>query len=149
MKKIWKDRITAIVLILVSAYLTNQALEFPEKGGVFPIFSFMVIIICSAILFFSTLSAKGSAPVPGAKLDKFSWSDTKPYILVLLTLMMTLLFELLGYFVTTGLFLIFSSLIMGTKKYRTLFVTAVILLPVLYLFLVHGIQATLPKGILF
>jgi hypothetical protein len=148
-KRIWKDRITAITLILASLYLANQAREFPERGGVFPIFSFAVIILCSAVLFFSTFASKGTPPAAGGKIGQFTWSDSKPYLLVLLTLIMTLLFDLLGYFFTTGLFLIFASLILGTKKYRALSFTAIILLPLLYLFLIHGVGVTLPKGILF
>jgi hypothetical protein len=149
MNKIWKDRIIAITSILGSLYLMNQAREFPERGGVFPIFSFGIIILGSAVLFFSTFSRKAPASVAGEKNEKFNWSDAKPYLLVFLALMMTLLFDVLGYFFTTGLFLIFSSLILGTKKYRALFYTVVILLPLLYLFLVHGVQAVLPTGMFF
>ena len=148
MTKIWQNRFIAIVLISLSVYLGNQARDFPARGGVFPLFSFVCIALLALILLISTFFEKTPSQ-PGEQKVKLNWDKIKPYILFGLVIIQVYVMELLGYFVSTGLFMILSALMLGTRKIRTIAYTIIIIFPVFYLFFVIGLKVELPRGILF
>ena len=148
MTKVWQNRCIAIVLISLSVYLGNQARDFPARGGVFPLFSFACIALLALTLLITTFFEKTPSQ-PEEKKVKLNWDNTKPYILFGLVIIQVYVMKSLGYFVSTGLFMILSALMLGTRKIRTIAYTIIIIFPLFYLFFVIGLKVELPRGILF
>ncbi len=147
MKKHWKDRIIAILLIGVSIYLGWEALNFPLGGGLFPLFSFSCIILLSLIIIFSTFFVK--SPAQEEREGGFNWGDLKPYLLFFLLIFQVFIMQIVGYFVSTGLFLIAACFFLGIRRFRPMLYMLLVLFPALYLFFVVGLKVNLPKGVLY
>ncbi len=147
MKKKWRERIIALSLMGGSLYLGWLARDFPLDGGFFPLFSLACIFLLSVYLF--TLSF---FPEQGIKEERDKEKKSfhyKPFILFGILILQILLIKKIGYFVSTALFLAAASLFLGIRNYRILLFTILILIPAMYLFFVWGLQANLPRGILF
>ena len=148
MSKRWQNRIVAVGLICLSMYLGNQARDFPARGGVFPVFSFACIILLSLLLLISTFFDK-RAPSEDEKTFRFNWNELKPYLLFVLVIVQIAVMKSVGYFVSTGLFFISATLILGIRRHRTILYTLIIVLPLFYLFFEIGLKVELPQGVLF
>jgi len=54
----------------------------------------------------------------------------------------------LGFFTSTALYFIFTSFFFGVRNYKSLFLTLIILIPLMYGFFVIFLKTNLPKGII-
>jgi len=143
----WKDRIIAIFLMIVSVYFAWHARQFPLNGDIFPIFSLSWVFLLSLFLLLSAVISK--KPAEKVSSATFGESNKKPYVLLLLLVIQIVVMPIIGYFVSTGLFITIASIYLGIRRARTIILTLVVLIPSLYFFFVSVLQANLPRGILF
>ncbi|MDH3230147.1 MAG: tripartite tricarboxylate transporter TctB family protein [Alphaproteobacteria bacterium] len=144
----WGIRIAAAVYIVSSFYLGMQALEFPAGGGTFPLFAQTCAVLISGILIVG--SFRSGAREANDRIDfRLTYARAKPLLLLAVSVLYVLVIFELGYFVSTFLFLFLASWLIGIRDLKTVTITAVILIPVMYGFFVVFLQAPLPKGILF
>ena len=152
MEKVWRDRIIAVVLMAGCIYPAWDAMEFPMDGGYFPLFALAGIFVFSLyLLILSFLPGQGApeAAPEAAKAEKQKGFNYRPFVLFWILVLQVLFMKEIGYFLSTTLFLLVASLFLGIRNYRVLLITILILIPSMYAFLVWGLQATLPQGILF
>ena len=148
MKKAWRDRIIAVVLMAGCLYPARDAMEFPMDGGYFPLFALAGIFIFS--LYLLILSFLPGYDVPkAADAEKRQRFNYRPFVLFWILVLQVVFMREIGYFLSTTLFLVAASLFLGIRKYRVLLITILILIPSMYAFLVWGLQASLPEGVLF
>lgn len=148
LSRVWGQRITALVCIALSLYFWNMAREFPAGGGIFPIFTALGTIVLSLFMIAATFIGAGRNLSGRTHLD-LSYSNLKPPILVLLTVVYILAIFEIGYFTASVLFLFLSTALVGIRKFRAVILTGLILFPLMYIFFVVLLQARLPEGILF
>ena len=148
MAKYWRDRITGIVCIGLSIFFGLMALEFPAKGGTFPLFAAGGVVCLSLILIFNSFSGRWPELAEKITFD-LSYNKIKPLLLiVLIAVYIPLIFEV-GYFTSSIIFLIGSTLLVGIRNYFTIFLTGFILFPLMYAFFVVFLKANLPEGMFF
>ena len=148
MKRIWKDRIIVFIIIILSLYFANDARDFPARGGIFPLFSLVCMIMLSiGYLIANFVSSRKYQLVTQEDLP--DERSSRPYILFLLVVVQVFLMDKVGYFVSTGLFFICSCVLMGLRRFGLILISMVIMLPAFYVFFTIILKAELPKGILF
>ena len=144
MQKSWGIRISAGVFILLSAYLGRVALEFPAGGETFPLFSTGGIALLSVFLIVLSFSTgHGSDKV----VFDLSFARLKPFLLAALTFVYILAIFEIGYFVSSAVFLVVATILLGIRNYWAVVATGVILFPAMYAFFVLFLRAQLPTGI--
>ena len=144
MRKSWGIRISAGVFILLSAYLGRVALEFPAGGETFPLFSTGGIALLSVFLIVLSFSTgHGSDKV----VFDLSFARLKPFLLAALTFVYILAIFEIGYFVSSAVFLVVATILLGIRNYWAVVATGVILFPAMYAFFVLFLRAQLPTGI--
>ena len=79
----------------------------------------------------------------------WSYSDKKPYLVVLAAMFHAWSIFVLGYFTSAILFLIIATFLVGLRNYRAILITIIVLFPLMYAFFVLFLKAQLPRGILF
>lgn len=143
----WGTRVAAGVYILFCVYVGRQALEFPVGGGTFPLFAEISAILISGIMILGSFrpGAREKAGTIDLKLD---YGKAKPMLLCALTVLYVFAIFELGYFTSTTLFLFAAAWLVGIRDVRTILVTTVILIPLMYGFFVMFLSAPLPKGII-
>jgi hypothetical protein len=143
----WGTRLAAGVYILFCIYVGMQALEFPVGGGTFPLFAEISAILISGIMVVGSFrpSAREKAGTIDLKLD---YSRAKPMLLCALAVLYVFVIFELGYFASTILFLFAAAWLVGIRNVKTILLTAVILIPLMYGFFIMFLHAPLPKGIL-
>lgn len=150
MEKVWRDRIIAVVLMAGCLYFGREAMEFPMDGGYFPLFALAGIFVFSVyLLVLSLLPRRDTAQAPKEEKAIGKGFNYRPFVLFWILVLQVLFMREIGYFLSTTLFLVAASLFLGIRNYRVLLITILILIPSMYAFLVWGLQATLPQGVLF
>jgi putative tricarboxylic transport membrane protein len=147
MRRYWGERISAVVLILLSFYVGQMALEFPAGGGTFPLFSVGATVVMALLIILDTYLGRDPTLNQRIKFD-FSYTAFKPTILTAVTIIYVLAIFELGYFVSSAIFLVVSTMLVGIRNYVTILITAVILFPLMYAFFELFLQANLPQGLL-
>jgi hypothetical protein len=148
MEKVLRDRIIAVVLMAACLYLGRDAMEFPMDGGYFPLFALAGIFVFSLYLLVLSF-LPGSGGPKAAKAEQRKAFNYRPFVLFWILVLQVVFMRDIGYFLSTTLFLVAASLFLGIRNYRVLFITILILIPSMYAFLVWGLQASLPQGVLF
>lgn len=148
MQKYWGERLTGIIIIGLSIYLGIVALDFPAKGGTFPLFSIGGMIFLSLILILNSFLGKRPEMEERMKFD-LSYAKIKPLLLtIVVALYIPLIFEL-GYFTSTIIFFVAAAYLVGIRNYFTILLTGILLFPLMYAFFVWFLQANLPQGLLY
>lgn len=144
----WGTRIAATVYILFCIYVGWMALEFPVGGGTFPLFTeISAVLICGAMIARSFLPG---VKEKAARIDfSLDFQRAKPLLLCALTILYVFVIFELGYFSSTVLFLFAAALLVGIRNLKTIALTAVILIPLMYGFFIVFLKAPLPRGLLF
>ncbi|MDH5749301.1 MAG: tripartite tricarboxylate transporter TctB family protein [Rhodospirillales bacterium] len=147
MSRVWGERVSAAAFVILAIYLGNLAWGFPHGGGIFPLFSVIGIIFLSILLIVKTVLK----PMPDGdeSIDfSISFEKIKAFLVLLLVgVYLVLIFEL-GYYTSTVVFLVASTVMVGVKNYKAIALTAIILIPLMYAFFELFLQANLPRGIL-
>jgi putative tricarboxylic transport membrane protein len=143
--KAWGERIAALMCIALALYFGSIALRFPAGGHMFPLFAAGMTILLALLMiastFFDLPRLRGSFD-----LD-FSFGQMKPVYVTLIVIAYVLLIFRLGYFVSSALFLVFTTLFVGIRNLKMILLTAIVLFPLMYLFFEGFLQANLPRGI--
>jgi hypothetical protein len=147
MTKYWGETLSAVAFILVALYLGNLALEFPAGGGTFPLFAIGGSIVLSVIIILDAQWFRRAEMSKKITFD-FSYAACRPAIITILSIVYVLAIFELGYFTASVLFLVLSSLLIGLRDYKAIFLTAVILFPLMFIFFELFLKASLPRGIL-
>lgn len=146
MPAFWGERIAAAVFIALAVFMGLIAWEFPHGGGMFPLFSMFGIIGLSGLLFYNTLGPKSSEQERKLGFDS-RFQTLKPlWVCLLVFAYLFVMFEL-GYYLTTAIFLVTAAWLVGVRNVKTIALTTVILLPLMYAFFELFLQANLPRGI--
>jgi len=83
------------------------------------------------------------------KIDfTLTFEKMKPLLVCLLVIAYLYLIFELGYYTSTVVFLIASTVLVGVRNYKAILLTGVILFPLMYAFFELFLQANLPMGIL-
>jgi len=146
MLTIWGERIAAVLCSLAAIYMIYLAWDFPANGERFPVFT------CSAIIFTSILMIIRTVLSPGVFVGTFeksiAFEDVQPLLLTAATVGYVLLIFELGYYVSSLLFLIIISLLVGVRNAKVLALTAMITFPLMYAFFELFLNAQMPRGLL-
>jgi hypothetical protein len=140
------ELVTAFIIILIAGYVLWLSLPLPAGGGLFPGFAAVCTILLS--LFWIWEAARNRrlperAEHVGLALE---FDTLKPMIALAASIAYVALMSVVGFFATTSLFLIGVSLMLGVKSWRTIILTLVILMPLIYGFFVTFLGARLPQG---
>ena len=141
------ERLCVVVFILQAAYGGVLASEFPHGGGISPLFSLYGMIFLSLIMLAETVFKR--KPGDEQKIDfTLTFEKMKPLLVCLLVIAYLYLIFELGYYTSTVVFLIASTVLVGVRNYKAILLTGVILFPLMYAFFELFLQANLPMGIL-
>lgn len=147
MTKYWGETLCAVAFIIFALYAGNLALEFPAGGGTFPLFAAGGSIVLSAMIILDAQWFRRGEMSKNITFD-FSYAALRPAIITILSIVYVLAIFELGYFTASVVFLLFSSVLIGLRDYKAIFLTAVILFPLMYIFFEMFLKANLPTGIL-
>ena len=100
-----------------------------------------------SIIAFSILDYFQNSKFDNLKIQKTS-INFRPYIILSISIIYVILIIQLGFFVSTIIYFIISSFYLGVKNYKHIFVTLIILIPLMYGFFVIFLKTSLPKGLL-
>ena len=137
------DRAIAIALIVITAGAYQMAKSFPDGGDLFPqVISGAILLMAVGLLF--TGGRKTAAEKQGKRI-----SEAKSYVTLLLTLLYVVGITTLGFFTSTGLFLVILMYLMGIRgvgSYATVLASVIVLY---YLAFARVLHVPFPQGILF
>jgi hypothetical protein len=147
---IWGERIVALLCSAAAIYMAYVAWEFPAGGNQFPVFS------CVAIVAISVLMIVRSFLSPAVFTEEFSQSisiaalidQARPLLLTATVVAYVFLIFELGYYTSSLLFLIIVSFAVGVRNLKTIALTAVVTLPLMYAFFELFLKAQMPRGVL-
>ena len=148
MTKAWGTRITGLVCIALALFFWNVAKDFPANGDAFPIFAAAGTIVLSLIMIAASFFKTGALENNLIFLD-LGYSQLKPIMLVVLSVLYIIAIIEIGYFVSSILFLFITTYAVGIRNLKAVVLTAIILFPTMYGFFVFLLKAQLPQGILF
>ena len=142
------DRITAVVIFIGSALYLREALTFkpflrtePLGPATFPLLIGGMMLMLSVALFISSLRAEER---PGAAWTKY----LPPLGFWVLLLAYGVVFQTLGYLLSTGLFLLLSLWLLGVRPWwRALLFAAIFTAASWYVF--TALDVRLPRGEIF
>lgn len=147
---VWGERIGALLCSAGAIFMAYVAWDFPAGGNQFPVFS------CFAIIAVAILMVIRSKLAPGVFSEgtKLSFSarnilyQAKPLLLTAAVAGYVLLIFKLGYYTSSFLFLIIISYVVGVRNLKTIALTAIVTLPLMYAFFEIFLQAQMPRGVL-
>ncbi|MBX2885895.1 MAG: tripartite tricarboxylate transporter TctB family protein [Granulosicoccus sp.] len=145
---IWGERIAALICSCLAIYMAYAAWEFPAGGNQFPVFS------CIAIVAISMLMIVRSFFSPDVFTEEFNLpfsiaaivDHAKPLLLTATVIAYVFLIFKLGYYTSSFLFLIIVSFAVGVRNFKTIALTAIVTLPLMYAFFEVFLQAQMPRG---
>tara|TARA_B110000967_G_C18886423_1_gene564266 strand:+ start:2489 stop:2917 length:429 start_codon:yes stop_codon:yes gene_type:complete len=133
----------SIVIILVCFFIILISKNYSNHANLLPTFCATVIIIFSILDF-----VQNKKSFKFIKKNKINIKTLKPYLVILLSIVYVYLIVTLGFFVSTILYFIFTSIFLGVRNYKSIFITLIIIIPLMYGFFVIFLQTSLPKGFL-
>ena len=143
---IWGERIAAVMASLLSIYMMWIAWNFPANGDIFPKFCGFASMVVAALMFLRTVT---SPDVFDARILKVAWwQEIKPLVLTAAVVAYVNLFFIVGYYVTSGLFLIVMAWMVGVRSVKAIAITAIVTFPLMYIFFELFLNARMPRGFL-
>lgn len=143
MSVIFGRLLTSLVLIAVSTYIWIESGEFPANGDQLPRFcAFVAAVILIVMLIKDLLSIDKEK----MKFD-FSYQANKQFVILFFSILYVGSIFLIGYYVSTALFLVLGCFLVGVRKPRFVMFTVIITLPLMYAFFELFLQAGLPRGL--
>jgi len=148
MQKCWSERIVAVAFIAIAGFFAIAALDYPAGGGTFPLFASIGTILLSVGMIINSFTDKNPGMKEKIKID-WSYDQKKPLIIFVVALLHIWSIFFIGYFTSAILFFIVTVFLVGIRQKKMVFVTGIVLFPVMYAFFVLFLKAQLPRGILF
>lgn len=140
------ELVTAFAIILVAGYVLWLSRPLPAGGGLFPSFAAVCTILLSLYWIWEAVAGR-SDPARAANVDMdLRFETLKPMLALAASIAYVALMPVAGFFLTTTLFLIGVSLMLGVRNRRMVLLTVIILMPMIYGFFVAFLGARLPQG---
>ncbi len=133
---------TWICLIGVAAFVWVESDQFPANGHQLPQFC-AIVAIC--IMLLMLLKEFKNIDKKKVKME-LSYQANKHFVIFLFSIFYVISIFFVGYYVSTILFIIFGCLLVGVRQLKTIVITTVVTLPLMYAFFELFLQAGLPRG---
>lgn len=149
MKRLHQDVYIGIGIIIVSIIFLLLSLDMPEGSSLFP-----KIILSLFGLFGIAIMVDGIRKGKDSKKstleERFRISEAKlPFISLMLIIGYVLFIDLLGFFVSTTIFIIVFMFFYKLRNLKTMLITVVTLNIFMYFLFVYQLNLPLPQGLLF
>ncbi len=146
------DQITALIVFVASLWFTFEALKMPLAAGKAPGSGWLPLILGLLMAFLSALLFIAAARRPVSQDRNVSWPTGKGLannvaIVVGLAISVALL-QLLGYIVSTFVFLLGLTLFLGRYNWKSATAMAVITTAILYWVFQQWLMIPLPSGLI-
>lgn len=143
---VWGERISAVLAAVFSVYMMWIAWNFPANGDLFPKFCGFAAVFVSGLMILRTVTSPG---VFDGIIPRIPWwEEIKPLVLTAGVVVYVNLFFVLGYYVTSALFLVVMAWMVGVRSVKTILITAIVTFPLMYLFFELFLNARMPRGLL-
>ena len=139
MRKVALIRNLFIFFISIGVIILSK--EYTDYANLLPTFCAISIIA------FSILDYIQNSKSNNLKIQK-TFINFRPYVILSISIIYVILIIQLGFFVSTIIYFIISSFYLGVKNYKHIFVTLIILIPLMYGFFVIFLKTSLPRGLL-
>ena len=128
----------SITFILISIYMLVSAMDMPSNDAKFPIIIAVALFLFSVALLIQTIKTKKDD-------NKLELNVLKKICLLLATMILyTLLINIIGYLISSLLLYISIFLIMGYRKLITGIISALIVVPVIFVVFKYFLNVPLP-----
>lgn len=147
MKSLWGERLAGLSFIAIALFMGAVALEFPAGGARFPLFiSTCMVLLGSLMLLKSGLRPAQYRHAFSPDVSRDAW---RPVAMLMFAILYVLGIFLLGYYVSTTVFLLVVPFAAGL--YRPLAVAGSTALCVVFIYGLFGfaLQVNLPAGMFF
>jgi|SRR5699024_4235822 len=129
----------AMTFILISIYMFVSAMDMPSNDAQFPIIIAVALFLFSAALLIQTIKTKKDD-------SKLELNVLKRICLLLTTMILyTLLINIMGYLISSVLLYISIFLIMGYRKLITGIISALVVVPVIFVVFKYFLNVPLPE----
>ena len=133
---------TWICLIGAAAFVWLESGEFPANGHQLPQFCAIVAI---GIMLLMLVKEFKNIDTKKIKVE-LTYQANKHFIIFLFSIFYVIAIFFVGYYVSTILFIVIGCLLVGVRKFKTIIITTVVTLPLMYAFFELFLQAGLPRG---
>ncbi len=152
-KRIHSDLYSGIIILAFSVFFYFMSSDFPIEGKRFPI-TIIYLLILFAILIILSGVKKSIANVPDERKEddkkSVTWQQMKtPFFILLITVGYIVLISILGFFISTILFLTSVLLTLKVKGIKGYLLTVIGTSAFLYILFVKLLNVSLPQGIFF
>lgn len=147
MSRLAGERVAGSLVVAAGLYMGWLALDFPAGGHRFPLFTCAMAVLIGLLMVGMTFVKP--ALYQGTIRFDFSYGELKPVLVAVLAVLYVLAIFRLGYYVSSALFLVLTTWLVGIRSAKLIGLTAVILFPLMYFFFEAFLQADLPRGLLF
>ena len=130
-----------LFIFFISIGVIVLSREYTDYANLLPTFCAVSIIV------FSILDYIQNSKFNNLNIQKL-YINFRPYVILFISIIYVILIIQLGFFVSTIIYFIISSFYLGVKNYKHIFVTLIILIPLMYAFFVIFLKTSLPKGFL-
>ena len=152
-KHLHYDVYIGILLVLLSVVLFPMTFKFPDTAGIFPQFILVVLCLLGIYTFvygFAEAKAERKKIEEGQEIKNiFSWEENKlPLLGYALIVVYILLIDVLGFFVSTTIFMVGYMLFLKMRKPLTLMLVPLGVDVFVYFLFVMQLKLNLPSGLL-
>lgn len=146
MSRAWGERLAALMCVSIALYMGWLALDFPAGGDAFPLFIVISVVIIAILMITTTVVAPER--FAGKIAFDLSFERLKPLIVAVLTVLYVVAIFRIGYYASTLVFFLATTLFVGVRDLRLILITMAVLLLSIYAFFGLFLQAQLPRGLL-
>lgn len=140
------ELVTAAAIILVAGYILWLSQPLPAGGGLFPSFAAVCTILLSLYWIWDAARNRDDPARAETIVFDTGFEALKPMLALAASIAYVALMSVAGFFLTTTLFLIGVSLMLGVRSRRMILLTVIILMPLIYAFFIAFLGARLPQG---
>ena len=148
MTKLMGERLLAVAMIAISIYVIFKANTMPQRSGTFPIFTAVGVILLSLGMLLRTVLVQEPRLSGRISVD-LSYGAMKPYYVMAVAVAYSFSVFSLGFYVSSVIFYFIVTYMTGLRDHKVIFIVAVVLFPLTYVFFTVGLGAKMPPGILF
>jgi len=135
------NRSLSILILSISCFLFYWTNNFPLKTAFFPRVILTFLILMSILLFFTNEQIS---------IDVLKRREKIIQLLVFfITFVYAILFNKIGFFISTSLYLVIIMVLLGAKKWRQILSVTIILQLIIYFLFVKQLNIPFPKGMFF
>jgi hypothetical protein len=142
-----KDTISSIVIFFFSLAAFLLAKDFGGGSDLFPRGISAIMMVVSAIIFLRAVFWRRLIPEGLARMERSDMSRTA--ISVVLTLIYVALLVPVGFAITSVIYIVTISYILGLRNHLAIWLTALIFVGLLYYLFVTVFHTPLPSGVIF